>query len=631
MQMRILAWVAAVALGISSAQAQLVSTGGGEWPVAPPGDNASEQIRASLPRAIESARALGLQVGGPGPKVLDRATLKKVDWPLRIKPKSQLRINSAISNFVDLGAGGALQDWSCGQRTYEGHNGNDYFLAPYGWRTMDAEEVEIRAVAAGTIVDKDDGNFDRVCSPVGNPPANYVTVMQDDGLLAMYWHMKSGSVTAKAVGARVGMGEVLGLVGSSGFSTGPHLHLEFHDPTSGGGTVDAYTGACGATSTLWRHQHRSADPRVIRLTTHSGAPPQPANSCDNPDPLYADTFAEGAAAWFAAHLLDKQPGLPALMEVLRPDGSLYVSWMTTAPGSLQPYTYWWINAVLPSSGGVGWWKFRVTYNGRTHDHVFRVGAAIGRSSVSARLLNEARSLVSGSGGTAVVMVTNTGSRYAIGCWLAADWRLAASFKFERITGAGVVMGSANESFTLPAGAPQRVRLTFVPETGTTALGLDVPIRISCHNASGPASYRGYNILKLSFAPTATPDLIVSAATIGGNGIVELPSTTGAAYVVLSVQNVGAAGTLRVAPYLTTSFPVTATICEINASNVCIAPFATAVTKTFAAGGTTRWRLRLVPSGAVALNELTRRVIVQFAETTGERIVRGQSSVAVRTP
>ena len=49
--------------------------------------------------------------------------------------------------------------------------------------------------------------------------------MHADGSVAWYGHMKAGSLTNKAVGQTVSSGEYLGIVGSSGNSTGPHLHF----------------------------------------------------------------------------------------------------------------------------------------------------------------------------------------------------------------------------------------------------------------------------------------------------------------------------------------------------------------------------------------------------------------------
>ncbi|MET3636931.1 M23 family metallopeptidase [Curtobacterium oceanosedimentum] len=83
------------------------------------------------------------------------------------------------------------------------------------------EGTPIRSVAAGTVikVQAHDGGF-----------GNDVWVQHDvDGkqFVSVYGHMKDG--TFKVVtGQEVAVGDELGEVGSTGNSTGPHLHLEIH-------------------------------------------------------------------------------------------------------------------------------------------------------------------------------------------------------------------------------------------------------------------------------------------------------------------------------------------------------------------------------------------------------------------
>ena len=47
----------------------------------------------------------------------------------------------------------------------------------------------------------------------------------DDGTITMYGHMASSGVLVQK-GQRVTAGDVIGLVGNEGFSTGPHVHFE---------------------------------------------------------------------------------------------------------------------------------------------------------------------------------------------------------------------------------------------------------------------------------------------------------------------------------------------------------------------------------------------------------------------
>ncbi len=51
---------------------------------------------------------------------------------------------------------------------------------------------------------------------------NYIMILHDDGVFTIYMHC---SALAVGVGKEVRKGEIIGLVGSTGISTGPHLHF----------------------------------------------------------------------------------------------------------------------------------------------------------------------------------------------------------------------------------------------------------------------------------------------------------------------------------------------------------------------------------------------------------------------
>jgi murein DD-endopeptidase MepM/ murein hydrolase activator NlpD len=86
------------------------------------------------------------------------------------------------------------------------HAGDD-FAAPIGTR--------IGSLSSGTVI------FAGQESGYGNK----VEVRHWDGTVSWYGHMSKISVK---VGDRVSPGDKLGEVGDTGFSTGPHLHLEIH-------------------------------------------------------------------------------------------------------------------------------------------------------------------------------------------------------------------------------------------------------------------------------------------------------------------------------------------------------------------------------------------------------------------
>jgi MYXO-CTERM domain-containing protein len=174
--------------------------------------------------------------------------------------------------YVDLDPGTgptAIKDWACGTTTYDGHKGTD--LAIGGWAYMDQGSMEVVAGAEGDVIFTHDGEPDRcgdgsqtggMCGSepcqgpsgrCGNGDSNSVAIRHADGKVTTYLHMKTGSV-AVTVGEHVTCGQLLGIVGSSGWSTGPHVHFEVD---LGGGYLlgpdDPFSSTCGAggATTYW--------------------------------------------------------------------------------------------------------------------------------------------------------------------------------------------------------------------------------------------------------------------------------------------------------------------------------------------------------------------------------------------
>ena len=80
---------------------------------------------------------------------------------------------------------------------------------------------------------------------------NYVKLQHADGKYTYYGHMKTWSVLV-AVGDTVACGQKLGEMGSSGHSTGPHVHFEVRD--SAGSSGDPFYGACSGAPSWWVDQ-----------------------------------------------------------------------------------------------------------------------------------------------------------------------------------------------------------------------------------------------------------------------------------------------------------------------------------------------------------------------------------------
>ena len=88
------------------------------------------------------------------------------------------------------------------------------------------EDYTIRAVIGGVVA------VSQMVTDKANATwqwGNYVCVLGDDGNYIYYCHMAERRVTA---GRRVSAGDILGIMGSTGYSTGDHLHFEVRSGTN---------------------------------------------------------------------------------------------------------------------------------------------------------------------------------------------------------------------------------------------------------------------------------------------------------------------------------------------------------------------------------------------------------------
>jgi murein DD-endopeptidase MepM/ murein hydrolase activator NlpD len=295
------------------------------------------------------------------------------EWPLQ--KTAGLTFNSyyATNNFVDQDNTAGLEDYNCDMRTYDGHKGTDIDTWPFPWYIYDNDYVEVIAGAAGTILAKTDGNDDDHCTAFGTWNAVYIE--HADGSTAWYGHLKRNSLTTKNIGETVALGEYLGVVASSGFSTQPHLHFEVYD--SGSNLIDPYAGTCNAlngSTSWWASQPANREPTLNALLTHDAVP---VHGCPgaNESPNIATSFTAGNSIRFATYYHDQTLNDVSDLRIKMPDNTVWNSWSHTSPSTYtKSWWYWTWN--LPSGGPYGTWTFEVDYQGQTYTHSFDFQAAL---------------------------------------------------------------------------------------------------------------------------------------------------------------------------------------------------------------------------------------------------------------
>lgn len=358
---------------LHSASAQFVKPDGG-GSIDLPSDHLSTEQRSKIMQNLEIKLDSLERIGAIS---IAKAIDVRFSWPLRAESHLFDFGYHGISNFVDHNSKfpSVLTDYNCGRRTYDtnsgyNHAGIDFFTWPFGWNKMDNSEVAVLAAAPGIILDVRDGNFDRSCS-FNNNNWNAVYVRHSDGSVAWYGHLKNGSATTKSIGEEVEEGEYLGIVGSSGNSTGPHLHFEVHDAS--GNVVDPFKGTCNQIeSSLWKSQRDYYDSELNALHTQSAGPV--FNQCPSPEtPNYKDGFLMGDNLVAAAYYRDQLQGQNTTYKITTPSGSTFRNWNHSS--NETPHysaSYWYWSYPLPTQAEIGLWTFEAVFQNEIYRHNFSV-------------------------------------------------------------------------------------------------------------------------------------------------------------------------------------------------------------------------------------------------------------------
>jgi murein DD-endopeptidase len=183
-----------------------------------------------------------------------------------------------IFHYFDRDPSPAAVDFGCGRQTYNGHDGIDFGIPDE--KTM-AKGVAVTASAAGKVLRVRDGVVDRrlqndtdKANIAGTECGNGMVIDHGNGWEAQYCHLRQGSVVVKP-GAQVAKGAVLGMVGTSGMTSFPHVHVTFRyqgkavDPFVG---PDAKLGCNTARNPIWDKPIDYVPTGLIRAGFASKAP-----------------------------------------------------------------------------------------------------------------------------------------------------------------------------------------------------------------------------------------------------------------------------------------------------------------------------------------------------------------------
>lgn len=325
-----------------------------------------------------------------------------LNWPLRMDEDYSNRNGVYsyfyINNFADLDDaedfdddGAERLDWMCFEGTeaknYDQHNGADISPFPFTWQMMDDEAVDVIAAADGEVIYREDGYFDRNCAKPhilgaggdfnGGYYGNFIALRHDDMSITIYAHLKQGTVANYEVGDYLTQGTYLGKVGSSGNSTGPHLHFEYRI-TEGSGFEEPWYDPDGCNyypgESRWVSQVPYEDPQLIRISTHYQDPI--GKDCvdyeagENEDVYESNHFATSDIMLISVAMRDFFVGDEISINIYNASDVLQESLSHTATSDYEavriPFT------VFLFGYSSGTYKIRVLHNGKYYYHYFTV-------------------------------------------------------------------------------------------------------------------------------------------------------------------------------------------------------------------------------------------------------------------
>lgn len=260
------------------------------------------------------------------------ATMISVAGPLAADPFLALPLDCIpgqscfIEDYVDIAPGPAVRDFACGPKARQNHRGTDFALPG-----MDAMKsgVAVRAAADGRVVGTRDGMADKILTPdetvsvAGRECGNGVRIAHENGYSTLYCHLARGSL-AVAGGNAVMSGDLLGLVGLSGQTTFPHLHLTVLDED--GTPVDPFSPHmspedCGPMEdTLWLDPPPYTPTGFATASFTTGMPDLAAVRDGSARAPFADL---DDALIVYARLFHAKPGDVLHLSATGPDGALF--------------------------------------------------------------------------------------------------------------------------------------------------------------------------------------------------------------------------------------------------------------------------------------------------------------------
>jgi hypothetical protein len=228
-----------------------------------------------------------------------------------------------------------------------------------------------------------------------------------------------------------------------------------------------------------------------------------------------------------------------------------------------------------------------------------------------------------------VTIINAGMTTATGVGIFPRGAIAASVMYQTTDPlTNLVTGLPNTPVDIAPGTLATYMVTITPTEAFAPI--EVAFAFSGSNTVPVDTLVGINTILLSSSSTPTPDIVALAATLNGDGIVDIRGATGTGFFAVATVNVGTGGRIiATADTGNASLPVSVFMCQTNSqSGACLEDPTATVTVQIDAGSTPTFGAFVQGDQRLPFNPGESRVFVRFRDVAG--VMRGTTSVAVRT-
>jgi subtilisin family serine protease len=254
--------------------------------------------------------------------------------------------------------------------------------------------------------------------------------------------------------------------------------------------------------------------------------------------------------------------------------------------------------------------------------------AVAQPNLVTAVLPNARSVLVGQLATGFMTVINAGADATSCAITLPNTDFVGGFTYQTTDAANATTGTPNTTVNIGAGLAQNFVFGVTPSKAFSEEVL-TPVAV-CTEGTSSGVTTGVNTFALSSALIQPADMLTIAATISGNGIIEMTSASDNGFVTVATAAIGADAALTFkADDGGAGLPFVFSVCETDpVTAACLAAPAASVTFNSVNGETRTFAAFVSATGDIPFSPGTNRLFLTFDDANG--VSRGGSSVAMRT-